>query len=295
MNMVRFVVRHLHSRDVDLCTWDLPAPNVGDHVLYEHRLGTDLGLVLAIGGNDGEAKTALRVAGEADLETYRQLAQQAEHVKPTVAERIQAHRLPMHLVATHYTFDRERILVYFTADDRVDFRALVRDLAGVLRMRVEMRQIGPREETRMVGAIGVCGRCVCCNSISDRLGRVSIRMAKDQNYSLTSEHVNGACKRLLCCLAYEHEFYLAERGRYPRVGQKIMTNDHCAKVQECNMLSGCVALRLSEGGVKRVPVEALRRGPDGWSVAANSDADHSEPIVGDHAPSTNERDGSYTS
>ena len=263
-------------------------------MLYEHRLGADLGLVLAIGG-DGEAKTALRVAGTADLETYRQLVQQAERVKPTVAERIEAHRLPMHLVATHYTFDRERILVYFTAEDRVDFRALVRDLAGALRMRVEMRQIGPREETRMVGAIGVCGRCVCCNSISDRLGRVSIRMAKDQNYSLTSEHVNGACKRLLCCLAYEHDFYLAERGRYPRVGQKIMANDRCAKVQECNMLSGCVALRLHEGSVKRVPVEALQRGPDGWSVTANSDLDRSETIVHDQGPATDNGDSAFPS
>ncbi|POR03290.1 hypothetical protein AU468_05380 [Alkalispirochaeta sphaeroplastigenens] len=259
-----YVVRNMHSRETDLCDCgDLPV-EPKSRIVYEGRYGVDIGVVLGT-VQEGTRKKykdrfkALRIAGESDLRTYREQEERAGKAARTCAERVEAHKLDMHVVSAHYTLDRSKLLFFFVSDHRVDFRTLVRDLVGIFQVRVELRQIGVRDETRIIGGMGICGRRLCCNGISDKLPPVSIRMAKDQNYSLNSMKVSGPCGRLLCCLSYEHQFYQEERRKYPREGSLVELDEAVLKVQEINILSGQVRLSGSEGQHLTVPVCSLHR------------------------------------
>lgn len=160
------------------------------------------------------------------------------------AERIRTHKLDMKLVGAQYTFDNSKLLFYFTADERVDFRDLVKDLAGVFHIRIELRQIGIRDEARMIGGLGACGRPLCCSTFLSDFGQVSMKMAKEQNLSLNSTKISGCCGRLMCCLRYEHETYREEYRRSPAQGSLVMTPDGPGVVTEVYPIAGEVKVSL---------------------------------------------------
>lgn len=160
------------------------------------------------------------------------------------AERIRAHKQEMKLVGAQYTFDNSKLLFYFTSDGRVDFRELVKDLAGVFRVRIELRQIGIRDEARMIGGLGPCGRALCCSTFLSDFGQVSMKMAKEQCLSLNASKISGCCGRLMCCLRYEHETYMEELRRSPAPGSFVMTPDGLGVVTEVFPVAGEVKVSL---------------------------------------------------
>lgn len=271
------LVRNRYTRDVDLCRGDDYELRPGDEVVYDGRYGLDLGVVLGpvpeTSRSQWKSATTLRRPATAeDSERWGQLDRDADELLRICRERVDAHGLDMRAVGAHFLFDESKLIVFFVSDHRIDFRNLVRDLASRIHTRVELRQIGVRDETRMVGGIGICGRRVCCNVVSDRLEPVSIRMAKDQNYSLNSTKVSGPCGRLLCCLAYEHGFYRSERQRYPREGVRVAVEEETFRVVEVNVISGHVRLSGPEGRHATYPICAFEKNGGGgrdapvWAV-----------------------------
>jgi cell fate regulator YaaT (PSP1 superfamily) len=259
-----YIVRDMHTRETDLC--EVGSLDVGsnDIVVYDGRYGLDLGILLGPAPEDKKKRykdrfNAVRVATEEDIDRYQVHDRRADDAARTCASRVEAHKLDMRVVSAHYILDGSKLLFFFVSDQRVDFRTLVRDLVGLFQVRVELRQIGVRDETRITGGMGVCGRRLCCNGVSDRLPPVSIRMAKDQNYSLNSMKVSGPCGRLLCCLSYEHQFYQEERRRYPREGALVEFEDSTCKVQEINILTGHVRISGPDGQKATLPLCALQR------------------------------------
>ena len=198
-------------------------------------------------------------------------------------QKIEEHQLPMKLVSCEYTFDNTKLLFYFTADQRVDFRALVKDLAGVFHIRIELRQIGVRDEARMLGGLGICGRPLCCTRFLGDFRPVSIKMAKEQNLSLNPTKISGACGRLMCCLQYEEEFYEKTSRAMPRVGKLVRTPDGDGVVAELNILKETVRVRINKGNdmteLKDYPVSQVQRlnGPTAPSAAPAADADEDAP------------------
>ena len=162
------------------------------------------------------------------------------------AEKIAAHGLDMHLVDAQYAFDNSKLLFYFTSEGRVDFRELVRDLAGVFRTRIELRQIGIRDESRLIGGLGMCGRPFCCSTFLSDFGQVSVKMAKEQGLSINTSKISGCCGRLMCCLRYEHESYAAEIALTPKKDARVKTPDGVGTVLEAAPLLGMVKVRLDE-------------------------------------------------
>jgi cell fate regulator YaaT (PSP1 superfamily) len=187
-----------------------------------------------------------RVATEADykqLEENRQKEKEAMHI---CLEKIEKHRLEMKLVDVEYTFDHNKIIFYFTADGRIDFRELVKDLAAVFRTRIELRQIGVRDEAKMLGGLGPCGRGLCCTTFLGDFGPVSIRMAKDQNLSLNPTKISGICGRLMCCLRYEAEHYEISKGDFPSPGDLVVTPDGNGKIISQNVIKKTAMVKLLE-------------------------------------------------
>lgn len=185
---------------------------VGTMVIVPTRYGKDIAQIIGIIENkgnltSGEVVRIDRIASPEDLEKTQQNAEKEKEAFSVCREKILAHRLDMKLVSVHYLLEESKILFFFTAESRVDFRELVKDLVAIFKTRIELRQIGVRDESRIVGGLGVCGRGYCCHTVSDKLKPVSIKMAKDQNLSLNSMKISGPCGRLLCCLAYEYTFY----------------------------------------------------------------------------------------
>jgi len=174
----------------------------------------------------------------------------------------------MKVIRAHYLPEESKLLFFFTADGRVDFRDLVKDLVATFRTRIELRQIGVRDESRVLGGMAVCGRMYCCHGVSDRLRPVSIKMAKEQELSLSSTKISGPCGRLLCCLAYEYDFYREERRRFPAVGASVVGRQESYHVKEVNFISRRVTLVGSEGGVQEVHHSSLTFDPGrgSWSV-----------------------------
>ena len=192
-------------------------------------------------------KTVQRIATDEDRR-LRQLYQDKEQEAFDICERkIEEHGLDMKLVNAEYTFNGSKAVFYFTADERVDFRELVKDLAYVFKTRIELRQIGVRDEAKMLGGLGPCGRPVCCKQFLDDFRPVSIKMAKEQNLSLNPTKISGVCGRLMCCLKYEQDHYEATRKRMPRVGRDVITPDGVGTVQEVNILKETVRVRIVNG------------------------------------------------
>ncbi|WP_165003019.1 MULTISPECIES: stage 0 sporulation family protein [unclassified Enterococcus] len=187
----------------------------------------------------------LHKAAPAEMEKHKKNEKDAQAALKIAKEKVRNHRLEMKIVKVEYTFDRSKLIFSFTADGRIDFRELVKDLAGVFRTRIELRQIGVRDEAKLVGGIGPCGRPLCCSSFLGDFVPVSIKMAKDQGLSLNPTKISGLCGRLMCCLQYESEEYELAKKELPDFGKVIDTPDGKGKVVGLNLLSRVVKIRLT--------------------------------------------------
>ena len=254
-------------------------PRPGEDVVVETTRGMELGEVVT-GAREvaDEAivtplKPVLRKATEADLETARRNEKREAEAYDLCVQKIAAHKLDMKLVNVEYTFDDSKIIFYFTADGRVDFRDLVKDLASVFHMRIELRQIGVRDEAKMLGGLGACGRKICCDAFLADFQPVSIKMAKEQNLSLNPTKISGQCGRLMCCLKYEQDYYEETLKKLPKVGKEIVTPDGFGYVTEINVLKERVKVRIKTGDddfeVREYPVEEVRKLTPGERASEN--------------------------
>ena len=222
----------------------------GDSVIVETARGMEFGTVTMDVCDVDESeivaplKKIIRIANEKDHKQHIENVKKKERAMALCQEKIDKHGLVMKLIDVEYTFDNSKVVFYFTADGRVDFRELVKDLAGVLKMRIELRQIGVRDEAKMLGGIGSCGRALCCHSWLSDFEPVSIKMAKVQNLSLNPAKISGICGRLMCCLKYENDIYMEFRKGMPDVGESVKTPDGTAKVVDTNLLERTVKVRL---------------------------------------------------
>lgn len=224
--------------------------NIGDHVIVETARGTEFGEVSMANSEVPESgivaplKPIIRIATEQDYIRHEENEKKKARAMELCQEKIDKRGLDMKLVDVEYTFDNSKVIFYFTADGRVDFRELVKDLAGVFRMRIELRQIGVRDEAKMLGGIGSCGRPLCCHSWLADFEPVSIKMAKVQNLSLSPTKISGICGRLMCCLKFENDVYTDLRRNMPEVGEQVKTPEGLGKVVDTTILEGKVKVRL---------------------------------------------------
>ncbi len=244
----------------------------GDKVIVETQRGTEYGFVAT--GNEmvsagkivSPLRPALRVATQKDTERYEANKRLEAEAFEICRKKIEEHKLDMKLIEAEYTFDNSKLLFYFYAEVRVDFRELVKDLASVFRTRIELRQIQIRDQAKMIGGLGVCGRPFCCSSFLSDFVQVSIKMAKEQNLSLNSSKISGTCGRLMCCLRYEHETYEAEIALTPPVDSTVKTEDGVGTVTEISPLTGMIKVKLGDNTVKpyhRDTVTVLKAGRKG--------------------------------
>lgn len=224
----------------------------GDSVIVETSRGIECGQVAMPNKQVGDGsivhplKKIIRVATKEDLEHLKENRKKEERAFEICLKKIAAHKLQMKLVNAEYTFDNNKILFYFTSDGRVDFRELVKDLAFVFKTRIELRQIGVRDEAKMLGGIGICGRPFCCHSFLGEFQPVSVKMAKDQGMSLNPVKISGTCGRLMCCLKYEQEAYTDLLRNTPKVGAIVQTPDGKGTVVDINLITGDVKVSLSK-------------------------------------------------
>ena len=210
----------------------------------------------------GPLKPILRIATEQDLLTQKRNEESEKEAFDIAMERIAEHELEMKLVDVEYAFDHSKIIFYFTANGRVDFRMLVKNLASIFKTRIELRQIGVRDEAKMLGGIGPCGRPICCRTFLSDFTPVSIKMAKEQNLSLNPTKISGLCDRLMCCLKYEQDQYEATRKRMPRVGREIITPDGVGTINAINVLEETVRVRIAVGDsfeLRQYPIDDCQR------------------------------------
>jgi cell fate regulator YaaT (PSP1 superfamily) len=205
----------------------------------------------------------IRVANENDRLTLAQNAEKEKEAAKIAEQKIADHKLEMKLVGVEYAFNGSKITFYFTADGRVDFRELVKDLASVFKTRIELRQIGVRDEAKLLGGLGPCGRVICCKNFLSEFHPVSIKMAKEQSLSLSPNKISGLCGRLMCCLKYEQDCYEDARKRMPRVGREVITPDGAGTVMENNLLRERVKVKvlLPDGtyDLREYPLADIRR------------------------------------
>ncbi|MDD4717151.1 MAG: stage 0 sporulation family protein [Eubacteriales bacterium] len=228
--------------------------SIRDLVIVETSKGVEIGTVvedvidLPEEHLHAPLKSVLRLADEKDININTENKRLEKEAFPVCVEKIASRGLEMNLVDVEYSFDGSKIVFYFTAEGRIDFRELVRDLASVFRMRIELRQIGVRDEAKMIGGLGICGRELCCCSFLSEFMPVSIKMAKEQNLSMNPAKISGACGRLLCCLKYEQNAYEDAHCRVPRQGTVVQTNEGSGIVVSSNLLRETVQVRLDRPG-----------------------------------------------
>jgi cell fate regulator YaaT (PSP1 superfamily) len=285
-------------------TWENSgALAVGDPVIVEAERGVDLGTVSAVGelalrkcglGCSGCALATpkepkgriVRSASAEEARLSSELRKAEEDVRRKVMERVQAHGLPMKVSDAEWQWDRKKLTIYFTADQRVDFRALVRDLAALFRTRIELRQIGARDEAKRLDGVGRCGRQYCCSSWLPELKPVSLSLAKDQNLSLNPSQISGGCGRLLCCLRYEHDFYVASRKRFPKEGKNLRTSRGTEKVQAIDIFRERILLRSEDGTVRSASLADLEREMAAAATPEPAQAAAPSPPQGEAIPAT---------
>lgn len=224
-------------------------PRPGDSVVVETARGVEFGEVVT-GAREvadeqivAPLKKVVRIATEEDIRRAEHNEKREAEAFRVCQEKVAKHKLEMKLVSVEYTFDNSKIIFYFTANGRVDFRELVKDLASVFKMRIELRQIGVRDEAKMVGGLGICGRPFCCSTFLNGFQPVSIKMAKEQGLSLNPAKISGSCGRLMCCLAYEQKSYEYLNSITPQVGSIVRTPDGEGTVIEVNVVAGTLKVR----------------------------------------------------
>ena len=237
----------------------------GDHVIVETARGIEFGHVVLGSRAVDESKViqplkpVIRMATAADEETERRNKEKEKDAFGICLEKIKKHNLQMKLIDAEYTFDNNKVLFYFTADGRIDFRELVKDLAAVFKTRIELRQIGVRDETKIMGGIGICGRPLCCHTYLSEFIPVSIKMAKEQNLSLNPTKISGVCGRLMCCLKNEEETYEELNSKLPNIGDYVTTDDGLKG--EVHSVSVLRQLVKDEKEIREYPVESLKFRP----------------------------------
>ena len=244
---------------------------IGDHVIVETARGIEFGRVVLGPKEVGEdevihpLKEVLRVATSEDEEREKQNRQKEKEAFKICQKKIRDHGLEMKLIDAEYTFDNNKVLFYFTADGRIDFRQLVKDLAAIFKTRIELRQIGVRDETKILGGIGICGRCLCCHTYLSEFAPVSIKMAKEQNLSLNQTKISGVCGRLMCCLKNEQETYEELNKKLPGTGDMVTLPDGLqGTVHSVNVLRQLVKVIVEvndEKEIQEYPVEELKFRP----------------------------------
>jgi cell fate regulator YaaT (PSP1 superfamily) len=257
----RYRVKIVHSSATEVYQADRGLGLVrGDFVIVPTRYGAELGRVQGrVAGRAGgeEAAAIERKASPEEVERCQACAHREANAFQVCRNKIAEHGLDMKLVSAHYLVGESKILFYFTAEARVDFRELVKDLVGVFKMRIELRQIGVRDEARVVGGVGVCGRTYCCHGITDKLKAVSIKMAKEQNLTLNSMKISGPCGRLLCCLAYEYDTYRECRRGLPSEGARLRADGQTLKVLDVNIFTRTLKLAGEDGKTVTLGFDAV--------------------------------------
>jgi cell fate regulator YaaT (PSP1 superfamily) len=237
----------------------------GNRVLVESEQGLFFGVVCneprPSSASEKPPRKVIRVANEQDVERFEKNAELEREVYAFCYMKIKERSLPMCLVSVECLFDEHKTMVYFTADGRVDFRELVKDLVQKFRTRIEMRQIGVRHQAKMVGGLGTCGRQLCCTGFLNGFAPVSIKMAKEQNLSLNPSKISGMCGRLMCCLAYEFDHYEKAKKDLPKVGKKVNTAYGMAKVIRQNIFRQKLTVLLESGEEKEISYEEIVREP----------------------------------
>ena len=243
----------------------------GTHIIVETARGVEMGTVMIAPREVLEVdviqplKPVIRIATESDERTAEKNIEKEKEAFKICLEKIAKHKLEMKLVEAEYTFDNNKLLFYFTADGRIDFRELVKDLAAVFRTRIELRQIGVRDETKIMGGYGICGRQLCCNTFLPEFAPVSIKMAKEQNLSLNPTKISGVCGRLMCCLKNEEETYEYLNSKLPNVGDFVTTDDGLkGEVSSVNVLRQLVKVTVEvddEKELREYKPEQLRFKP----------------------------------
>ena len=261
--------------------------DLGQSVIVETARGLEMARVAEVSHDVeeativGELKPVIRLAEPEDDARWKQLNSRQDELLRRCQEKVAEHELPMGLVKAEYSFDGSRLTFYFTADKRVDFRNLVRDLARTFRTRIELRQIGPRDEAKLLGGIGPCGHILCCSSFLPDYARVSIKMAKDQDLPLNPAKISGVCGRLLCCLAYEHEQYIEMKAEMPRRGAWVQTPEGPGEVWNVNVLRGTVTVMLAATGVQEefTPEKIQESTQEVVAIAKARNAEGVTPVV----------------
>lgn len=240
----------------------------GDYVIVDTARGNDLGEVTLGPRETGDEalrsplKKMIRIATEQDIQHGVENRQKEKEAFSICQKKIIEHKLEMKLVSVEYAFDNSKILFFFTANGRVDFRSLVKDLASIFKMRIELRQIGVRDEAKMLGGLGPCGRPICCGTFLDQFQPVSIKMAKEQNLSLNPTKISGVCGRLMCCLKYEQDHYEMTRKKMPKIGREVSTPDGSGPVTDLNIVKETVFVKLTNGDtseIREYPLDQIVR------------------------------------
>ena len=281
-------------------------PRVGEYVIVDTARGLDLGEVI-IGVREvnteswrSPLKKTIRIATPQDIQHSVDNRLKEKEAFSVCQRKIAEHGLEMKLISVEYAFDNSKILFFFTANGRVDFRSLVKDLASIFKMRIELRQIGVRDEAKMLGGLGPCGRQICCGAFLEQFQPVSIKMAKEQNLSLNPTKISGVCGRLMCCLKYEQDHYEQTRKKMPKVGREVMTPDGAGPVTELNIVKETVSVRLTNGDsseIKEYPLENITRITDASrpSVSPESRPKPGRRNGGNHPEESSSEDSSGSS
>lgn len=255
-----------YSSEGVYCTVPKKFPELkkGEAVIIPTRYGKDLAMVLGkaehpVGIKPADIVTVERRATAADLKKYQELAEKEESAFKTFREKVALHKLDMKLVSVHFLLEEAKALFFFSSENRVDFRELVKDLVSIFKMRIELRQIGVRDETRITGGLGVCGRPCCCHCVSDKLAPVSIKMAKEQGLSLNSMKISGQCGRLLCCLSYEFNWYAEARKTLPNEGVHIFYDGTQFKITDVNPLTKMIKMLGEDGRILEIPAKRFEK------------------------------------
>jgi cell fate regulator YaaT (PSP1 superfamily) len=260
-----------YSRDTFFALYSGETLRPGSMVVVVTRYGRDLAKVLALaknyaGGPEARITRIERVANDEDIEKTKRNKENEESAFSIFREKVTEHGLAMKLISVHYLLEESKILFFFTAENRVDFRELVKDLVAIFKTRIELRQIGVRDESRIKGGMGICGREYCCHAVAEKLNPVFIKMAKDQNLTLNSAKISGSCGRLLCCMSFEYNYYSEQRKFYPPETYKLNFDNTSWRVREINVILGLVTLDSEDGRQLMIPKKRFEKTETGWRI-----------------------------
>ena len=268
---ILYLVRLEYSCEGVYVTCEKGELKKGEHVIIQTRYGKDMALVLGrakhpIGLKPSDIVKVERKANDDDLQKFKELSEREDEAFSVFKEKVDEHGLDMKLVAVHFLLEESKALFFFSSDNRVDFRELVKDLVSVFKMRIELRQIGVRDESRITGGLGGCGRPDCCHSIRDKLPPVSIKMAKEQNLSLNSTKISGQCGRLLCCLSYEYNWYAEARKKLPSEGLHLRYDGSDFRITDVNPIKQIVRMLSEDGRLLEIPASRFVKESGKWRI-----------------------------